>query len=169
MINFDSIYTQKIANEYEIKAAWIGKFCEFVEWHYSSDVSNPSKPFRIAVIGKHNFGNLLDEFYNERRIKSKTVTITYYNDIKKLPDCDLLFITATASNNLMEIINHYKNLPVLTISDTYGFASKGVHINLYKQNDMIRFEINENAVKAANLQMSHLILKQAKIVSGENK
>ncbi len=169
MLNFGSIFTQKIANEYEIKAAWIGKFCEFVEWNYSSDVSLIAKPFRIAVIGKHNFGNLLDEFYSKRKIKTKPVTIIYVDDIKKLPDCDLLFITSSVSSNLKEIIDYYKYLPVLTISDTYGFASKGVHINLYKQNDMIRFEINENAVKFANLQMSHLILKQAKIVSGEDK
>ncbi len=166
---FDISNAQKIANEYEIKTAWIGKFCQFVEWPPNCDISNSAKPFRIVVVGKHNFGNLLDEFYAEKKIKTKSVQITYIKDAKNLPDCDLVYITSSVSNNLTEIINRYQNLLVLTISDTKGFAEMGVHINMYKQNDMIRFEINEGAVKASNLQMSHLILRQAKIVTGDNK
>lgn len=165
LLSCNFVYSQKIAGEYEIKAALIGKFCQFVEWPANSEVLNTEIPFRIAVLGKHNFGKLLDELYDDKKIKSKHIKIIYANDLKKPPDCDLLFISSSVGSEIDNIINFYNNKPILLIADSKGFAERGVHINLYSQNDMIRFEINDKAVKKSGLQMSHLILKQAKIVS----
>ncbi len=170
LFGFSSVFNQKLAGEYEIKAALIGKFCQFVEWSTNSSVQDIETPFRIAVIGKHNFGKLLDDLYDNKKIKSKPIKIIYSVDPKKLLDCDLVFISSSVGSELDNIINYYSDKQVLMISDSKGFAQRGVHINLYSQNDLIRFEINETAVKKSNLQMSHLILKQAKIVNyGEEK
>jgi hypothetical protein len=59
------------------------------------------------------------------------------------------------------------NKPILTVSDTKGFAEKGVLINFYMMGDKIKFEINEKAVHESGLVMSYRLLNLARIVHQE--
>jgi len=54
----------------------------------------------------------------------------------------------------------------LTIGDTKGFAQQGVIINFYIKDEKVRFEINVDAAKRANLKISAKLLRLAKIVHG---
>jgi hypothetical protein len=76
----------------------------------------------------------------------------------------MLFIGKTDRQFLSNIVNYSRNFPVLTISDNKGYASRGVHINMYVENEQIRFEINNEAASASNLNISYLLLKVARIV-----
>ncbi|HHJ53866.1 MAG TPA: YfiR family protein, partial [Caldithrix abyssi] len=51
-----------------------------------------------------------------------------------------------------------------TISDTPGFAKKGVMVNFYDWKGFIRFEINKKAVESSNLKFSSRLLRLARIV-----
>jgi len=57
-----------------------------------------------------------------------------------------------------------KNLPVLTISETAGFAKRGGMINFTLQDSKVRFEANVDAAKQAGLNISSRLLSLASIV-----
>ncbi len=151
-------------SEYALKAAFIERFTRFVEWPEGSAVNDSSKPFILAVIGENPFGSLLNQVNMKRHGKQKRIVIRYYSKIDDVKNCHLLFISSTMKNALPIILSAIDNKPILTISDTPGFAHKGVHINMYRDSQKIRFEINEKAVRKSGLRMSHLLLRMAKII-----
>ena len=67
-------------------------------------------------------------------------------------------------NKLHKIISLTRDKPILTISDAKGFAKNGDLMDFYTHDNLIRFEVNEKAVRESGLSMSYLLLKVARIV-----
>lgn len=152
-------------SEYQIKAVFLEQFTRFIEWPNSSSVSDTSKPFIIAVIGENPFSSILEKTYDNQKIKNKKVEIRYISSPKEINDIHILFISSSAEKILTSILNRTINKPILTISDTEGFAEKNVLINFYLSGDKIKFEINEKAVHESGLVVSYILFNLAKIVN----
>jgi len=150
--------------EYAIKvkrAVFFQKFSKYIEWPESSGVSDTSTSFIIAVIGESPFGSILEKAYAKQKIKNKKVEILYFSTSDEIADCHILFISNSTEKVLPEILSRTRNKPILTVSDTEGFAQKKVLINFY---DEVKFEINEKAVHESGLAMSYRLLNRARIV-----
>ena len=160
------------APEYQLKAVFIANIVKFVEWKGAS-IHDKSKPLVIGVIGENPFlikekgddkpTNWLEKIYIEQKgkIKNKQVNIRYISDISEIPDCNLLFISESEKKKLPEIITAARENQVLTISDTDGFAKKGVHFNLILKSGSVRFEVNQTAAIESGLKPSFYLLKYA--------
>ena len=147
-----------------IKASFIGRFTLFIDWPKETTFDDTSKSFILSVIGKNPFEKNLEYAYNTRKIKNKPVEIRYIKGLEEINGSHILFISGSEKKLLPEIISHIKNIPILTIGDTRGFAEKGVMLNFYIVDKKIRFEINHLAVKKSSLSMSSLLLEHAKII-----
>jgi hypothetical protein len=152
-------------SEYTIKAVFLEHFTRFIEWPESSNIADISSPFFIAVIGENPFGSILDQIYTEQKIRDKKVEIQHISTPDEIADCHILFISISNREILPEILSHTRNKPILTVSDTTGFAENGVLINFYLAGDKIKFEINEKAVHESGLVMSYRLLNLARIVN----
>lgn len=152
-------------SEYTIKAVFLENLTRFIEWPDSSGVSDTSTPFIVTVIGENPFGSILEEIYAKQKIKNKKVEIRHVSTPDDLADCHILFISSSNKNILPEILSRTMNKPILTISDTEGFAQKKVLINFYLSGNKIKFEINEKAVHESGLAMSYMLLNLARIVN----
>lgn len=151
--------------EYRVKANFLEKFTRFVEWPVDSSFADTTKAFVLSVIGESPFNGLLKEIYSEIKIKNKKVEIRYINKISEINGTHLLFISKSEKDSLSKIISVIGNKPVLTVSETEGYAQIGVHINFYlSKESTISFEINNKVLKKSGLYMSHLLLRIAKIV-----
>lgn len=153
-----SIQAQVPENEY--KAAFIERFTRFVEWPTDFD----DDTFNIIVIGETPIKTSLDELFENTNIKNLEVEIKYTDEIQDIKDANLVYISASEKRRLNEILSVTNNSPILTISGTEGFGTKGVHINMYIEDNYIRYEINEESIKNSNLNVSSLLLSSAKIV-----
>ena len=164
MMVFPSIINAQ-AHEYTIKAIFLERFTRFVEWPEESLALDTSQPFIIGIIGDTPLKYIVKEIYSSQKIKDKEVKIHFIsNNIKEIKKCHLLFITKSQEKNLSKILSYTSNKPILTVSDTDGFADKGVLINFYIQENKVRFEINKSAVKKSGLYMSHMLYKLAKVI-----
>lgn len=159
----DEIFGQFNVNE--IKVAYIERITRFVEWPNKSIDHNSSLIFTFCVIGENPFGKMLDKAFHNRKIKNKSVKIIYINNVDELPDCELLFISKSKSKHLPLILKKLVKKSTLTISDTEGYADRGVMINLYQFGDRITFEVNETACKESDLIFSYHLFRQAKIIN----
>ena len=162
-----SLFAQE--SEYEVKAHFLGRFAFFVDWPQASSVKDSAKPFVIGVFGKEPFNGLLDEIYKNEKIKGKDVYIPHINHLKEIDKCDMLFISTIKDDELEKILEITADKPVLTLADTPGYAEAGVLINLYKEQNKIRFEINYNAVKKTGLTFNYKLLELARIIDKESK
>ena len=52
------------------------------------------------------------------------------------------------------------------MGNTPGFAKRGVAVNLIRDNDRMRFEVNRQALDHAGLRASYQLLDLAKLVTG---
>lgn len=155
---------QAQVSEYDFKAAFIERFTRFIEWPVEIEDDNFDNSFKIAVLGKNPFGKALDELFDEVKIKGLKVEIVYILDVKDIKSVNLLFMGSSGNNHIQEWIDVIAEKPILMISDTEGFCEKGSHINMYKEGNYIRFEINKEAFKKSGLTVSSLLLTSAKIV-----
>jgi hypothetical protein len=152
-------------SEYTIKAVFLEHFTRFVEWPESFKIADTSDPFYVAVIGENPFGSILDQIYADQKIRNRNVEILYISTPDEIIDCHILFISSSNKEILPEILSRTRNKPILTVSDTNGFAKDGVLINFYLTGGKIKFEINEKAVHESGLVMSYRLLNLARIVN----
>lgn len=159
-----SLAQQSKQNEYLLKSVFMERFTRFVQWPETFIKKNKDQHFIIGVIGPNPFDDILQTVFSRQPIKGKPVEIRLLNNLSDIPECHMLFIGKTDPQSLSNIVNYSRNFPVLTVSDNNGYASRGVHINMYVENEQIRFEINNESASASNLKISYLLLKLARIV-----
>jgi len=154
--------------EYTLKAVFLERFTRFIDWPEEPSQKNSPESFIINVMGNPEFSELLRNIYQTQEIQGKKVSIQDINNPSEIQKPHLLFISHTSDETLNSILELTRDAPTLTISDTEGFAEKGVMINFFmSRNQKIRFEINELAFKESELYISYKLLSVAKIVGEE--
>ncbi len=152
--------------EYEVKAEFLERFTRFIDWPGEAGEG----PFTIGVIGHNPFGGYLDRVVATHKIKGRTTEIRYIDDLTQIDRCQVLFIASAERERLPKILARTGSKPILTVSDSAGFATAGVLINFYNSTDTVRFEINEAAVEKSGLKVSARLLKLARLVErGEGR
>lgn len=150
--------------EYMLKAVFIEKFTRFVEWPAESGIDDTSKPFVIGIIGESRLGSSLEGIFSGKKIRGKRVEVRHIVNPDEASGCHLLFISKVSKKHLSDILSATNNMPILTVSDSKGFADNGVLINFYIRDNKVRFEINETAVRKSRLNFSYLLMQVATIV-----
>jgi len=75
-----------------------------------------------------------------------------------------LFVSSSEKEHIESVIDAMKGLPILTIGDAPGFAKRGGIINFMLEDNKVRFEVNVEAAKHADLTISSRLLTLARIV-----
>lgn len=150
-------------SEYELKAAFMEKFTRFVEWPDGSEGH-----FQLCIIGKNLFKGELKKL-ELLAINGRPTLFTQMSRAESAADCDMLFIEKTKRKVLESILVSLQNRPVLTISDTPGFAYQGVMINFIRKNNKLHFEINQQAAETVGLKISSRLLKLAIMMSSTGR
>jgi hypothetical protein len=152
--------------EYPVKAEFLERFTHFIGWPAASFASADST-FVVCVMGANPFGAYLANLIATRRLQGRPAELRSVSDPTKLDGCHLVFIAASERDHLYSIVKHTDGRPILTVGDTEGFARAGVLINLYIDDDNVRFEINVAAVKDSGLKFSSKLFKLAQLVDAE--
>jgi hypothetical protein len=157
---------QKISaqyKEYDIKAQYINLFTQYIEWPEESSVNDANLPFKICVIGDNPFGDIFKDLSKVAKIKDKVIEYKEVS-VNSIEKCDILFISKSERGNLDKIVSSASGKGTLLISDSDGFAEKGVMINFFLENRKVHFEINISAAEKESIKISSRLLKLARIV-----
>lgn len=151
------------SSEYLIKAGFIYNFAKLVEWPANSFVQ-PDSPIVIGILGTDPFGTIIDRTVGDKKIGGHGFVVKRLKWGMDFRDCQILFVSSSEYARTDEIVRAVRGLPILTIGEMPGFASRGGIINLTLENDKVRFEVNVDAAKQANLNISSRLLALARIV-----
>jgi hypothetical protein len=149
-----------------IKAGFIYNFAQLVQWP-SVAFSQPDSPIVIGILGTDPFGPTIDRVIENKKLDGRNLVVKrlkWGRDLKDLKDCNILFVSSSETQHIDEVVNMLKWLPILTIGETPGFATRGGIINLTLEGNKVRFEVNIEAAKQARLNISSRLLALAKIV-----
>jgi hypothetical protein len=154
------------SSEYLIKAGFIYNFAKLVEWPTSS-FAQPDSPIVIGILGEDPFGATLDRIVADKKINGRGFAVKrlkWSKDFKDLKDCNILFVSASEKEHIDSVVDAMKWLPILTIGDAPGFARRGGIMNFTLEDNKVRFEVNVEAAKHADLTISSRLLTLARIV-----
>jgi hypothetical protein len=154
------------SSEYLIKAGFIYNFAKLVEWPANA-FPQPDSPIVIGILGNDPFGTTLDRIVADKKISGRVISVKrvkWSKDFKELKDCNILFISSSEKEHVDSVVEAMKGLPILTIGDAPGFAKRGGIINFTLEDNKVRFEVNVEAAKHADLTISSRLLTLAKIV-----
>jgi len=151
------------SKEYQIKAAFLFNFAQFVKWPGNS-FNSPDAPFSIGILGDDPFGSALDGTVQGEAIDNHRLTVVRSQRIEDLKDCQIIFVSRSEEGQVGAILSQLGSRPVLTVSDADGFASNGGDIDFYLSDGRIRFEINPQSARRCGLRISSQLMALGKIV-----
>ena len=145
-----------------LKGLFVERFTRFIEW--PAPALGDSTPFVVCIQGTGDTAENLFEVARSRKFKERPCEVRRVRAGSDLAACHLLYLAASEAARLPQVLAAIADKPILTVSDSTGFAHKGVQINLYQQQQLMSFEINFGAVKRSKLQFSSKLLRLGKLV-----
>lgn len=168
--------------EYTVKAAYLYNFAKFVDWSgaaasgaaASGAVATgggardgaASGPLRLCILGEDPFGPVIDPI-EEKKAKGRPIEVVRLETLTE--GCHILYVSASESSRLAEVLTPLRDLGVLTVSDIEGFARSGGMIGFVTRRGTIRFEVNLTVIERTGLRISAKVLELSRIVSSEKE
>lgn len=149
-------------DEYAVKAAYLYNFAKFVEWPPGAFASADA-PLLICIVGVNPFGDALAALV-DKMVDSHPVEVRHIPVAMDLEPCHVVFLNGMEQLKYKALLAKLARQPILTVSDISDFAQAGGMIGLIEADQRIRFDINLNATRRANLKLSSQLLKLATIV-----
>jgi hypothetical protein len=161
----DSSSQDKAAKEYELKAALIYKFANYVTWPKDS-FQDEKAPLVVGVLGKDPFDGKLDEVLKDKKVDTHPIVVKHLAKLDDTLKIHILFVAATENGSLDRIIEIHKGSPTLIVGDSLEFAERGGCIGLFiNEEKKLRLAINSKVAKAATFKISSDLMKVAQLVS----
>jgi hypothetical protein len=148
--------------EYLIKAAILYNFAKFTRWP-SAAFASTDAPLDLCVIGVDPFGKALATI-DGKRVGQHTLRTRLIADAAQIASCHLLFVSASETDRLGDVLAAADGAAVLTVADLPEFARAGGMIALKVVEDRTRFDVNQSAADRAGLTLSAKLLRLAETV-----
>ncbi|MBU1107509.1 MAG: YfiR family protein [Candidatus Riflebacteria bacterium] len=146
--------------EYEVKAAFLLKFVEYVEWPDSLQNDDLSS-YTVGIVGKDPFGTLLPEKIVSSETPSKTFNIIRVNNSEEACNCQILFFSNGESQRILDKV---KKMPVLTVGEGDIFLYDGGVISFIMEDNRVRFLVSMKNANQAGLKINSRLLRLARKV-----
>lgn len=146
--------------EYAVKAAFLHKFGSFVEWPATAFAS-PASPFQLCVVGEDPFGAALDKAVSGQQIARRPVEVRRLKTVKPDSGCHIVYLAASETQRLAQIIEALRGSSVLTVSDGRSPGVATGIINFVIKDDRVRFDIDDEAAAQNRLAISSKLLSVA--------
>jgi len=143
-------------NEYSIKAMFLLNFIKYVEW----PIENTKNTFQIGVIGESEMFDALTMLASKRSSEGQKVVIKRFEE-KNSENYQMIFISNSDSQPVDELTKKYSTKGVLIITEEEKGKARQSGINLFNQDNRIRFEINLPVIKNNGLKVSSKLLELA--------
>jgi hypothetical protein len=157
-------YAQTTPDEYQVKAAFLFHFAQFVDW--PSGALTAGDPSLTLCIFKDEPRSM--EFQSTIEGKALGTRVFHVRLISQLQDlqgCNILFLSRDQTRRQTAILQSLRGIGILTVGETPDFLSEGGMIRFHLVEGKIRFDINLEGAEAAHIKISSRLLLLATSVT----
>ena len=154
------------ASEASVKAAFLYKFANYVEWP-SAAFAAPTSPLVIGVVGADEIATELDRLVPGRSVNGHPVSVKRVREGEPLRGVHLLFI-GRDQGPLAQILRSAQSQSVLTVTDADRGLEMGSAINFVPAGERIAFEVSLEAAEKSGHRISSRMLSVARRVLGKS-
>ena len=148
---------QDAPSEYQLKAAFLFNFAKFVDWPAGA-FPKPDSPFVIGVLGENPFEAHLENTLRHKTINGRPIVHRLVKSTEEARHVHVLYISASETKRMRDILKELNHAPVLTVGETEGFVAEGGMIGFVREGKKIRFQIDDESARAANLKINSKLL-----------
>lgn len=157
------------AAEYRIKAAFLCKFGNYVEWPPAAFAGTDS-PLSIGVLGPQAVADEVAAAARGQSANGRPVAVRRLAPGEPLDGLHVLFIARANGTRQADALAAVKDKPVLTVTETETEAQaeggSGAVVNFLIVDDKVKFDVSLPAAERSNLKVSARLLGVARQVAG---
>jgi hypothetical protein len=146
-------HADALTREDHSKAAYVFNFVKFVEW----PAAQSGDTLTVCFVGGDGVYTALNDGIADKRVGARALAALKLADPASADICNVLYIEAALAADYPLAPDR----PVLTISDAENFTARGGMIELFTENQRLRFVINAQSAQQAGLRISSDLLKLA--------
>jgi hypothetical protein len=149
--------------EIQIKAAFLYKFGDFVQWPPAS-FARPDTPFAIGVMSADEVASALEQLVANRTVHGRPVEVRRLRRGESPAGLHVLFIGQSESARLADILATARGHAVLTVTESENAISLGSMINFVAEDRKVRFDVALPPAERGQLKISARLLAVARKV-----
>jgi hypothetical protein len=161
-----SAAAQSPSLEYPIKAAFLFKFGEFVQWPAQAFAPS-SGTLNICVVGDSAFAAIVANAVQGETVAGRQVAAQALASIASSDPCHIAYLAGSPKQSVEDAIKELAGKPVLTVTDE-GRGSVAGTIHFIVRNNRVRFAIDDQAAARNGLNLSSALLNIAVTVKRRN-
>ncbi len=146
-------------DEYAVKAAFLIHFMNYVTWPESS-FEKPDTPINLCLVGGNPFGESIRPI-SRKTAQGRAIQLIEVPEGGNGTACQVVFISGNKEAVLRQLLAEWKATGVLTVGDGRKFIELGGIIEYVMVNNRVRFALNDEAAREAELQVSVKLRKVA--------
>lgn len=148
------------ASEQSIKAAYLYKFTDYVEW--PPDVlADPDVPLTIGVMADDRLARELETMTLGRVVRGRSIIVRRVAPREPLDGMHVLFVGSAGTAELPGLAEAARQHAVLVVTETGNALRHGSVINFRPLDQRIRFEVSLDSADRAGLKLSARLLAVA--------
>ena len=151
------------APEYRVKAAFVYKFGDYVEWP-SEAFATPGSPLVIGVVGADSLADELARIASGRTVGGRPVVVKKLSYGEPLSGLHVIFLGQSTSKQLTAALGASKGHAALTVTESADGLRLGSMINFVVESDKVRFDVALPSAEASRLKISSRLLAVARNV-----
>jgi hypothetical protein len=148
------------AQNYKLHTVFIFSFTRYVVW---PEAYNQGE-FEILVLGDSPIVGALEEMAKAKKVGERTIKVTRINNPSEIRKCNILFVPASKSSQLNDVVAKVSNQSILVITEEPGLGAKGSVINFIMKEGKLAFELNQSAVARQNFKIANELSRLAILI-----
>jgi hypothetical protein len=143
---------------YKTYSIFLYSFAKYIEWPEGAK----SGDFVIAVYGSPKMLAELQGSAVGRKVGRQDIKIIEVRTLSDLDGAHVVFVGDGKSGSTDEIVNQFKNSPLLVVTERDGLVKKGACVSFIVDDDSsLKFQLNEIAINDKKLRTASALLNLA--------
>lgn len=152
--------------EYAVKAAYLYKFGNFVEWPAAA-FENASSAVNLCIVGEDPFGDTLDKVVQGQHIGERPIHVRRLKTVTRESGCQILYVGGADTERVAQTLEAVRGANVLTVTDAADTGRSESVIDFVIKDDHVRFNIDTHAASLNGLAISSKLLGLALSVTSQ--
>jgi hypothetical protein len=155
---------QSTADEYQVKAAFLFHFAQFLDWPPDSP-NAAGNSLILCIFDDEPRRQELQGTVEGKTVGARTLHVRLISQEQEIQGCNILFLSRDEARRQSAILKSLHGMPVLTVGETSNFLSDGGMIRFHLDEGKTRFDINLASAEYSHLQISSRLLLLATSVT----
>ena len=149
-----------MAQSYKMHTVFIFSFTRYIQW---PDAYSGGE-FEILVLGDSPIVDELKAMAQVKKVGDRAIKVTKINNVSEIRKCNILFIPASKSPQIAEVLVKVTTQSILVVSEEQGLGAKGSNVNFVTKDGKLAFELNQGATTKQGLKVSNELSRLAILI-----